>query len=533
MANHADHDRHSLPDAAVTEITELFDDAVAQHKTSGVTWAIVGGHRSECPVLAHGAAGHHELDRGEPAPGWPPMARGSISRIASMTKSFTAAAILALRDEGRLRLDDPVASHVPESADAFAGADDAPAVTLRDLLTMSAGLVTDNPWGDRQESMTREQFAATLRGGLGQVHEVGTGFEYSNTGYALLGRVIDEVAGEDHTSVIHRRFLAPLGLDDTAFETSGLDSARIATGHRLGDRSDATRFEAVPFDSPGVYGAMAGLYSTVDDVAVWMRFLAAADAAPGEGHAVPGTPDHPPLAPASRREMQQLHRHQKLRPEPADPDGSSPGFDRVRGYGYGLVVEQFADLGEVISHSGGYPGYGSFMIWHRDSGVGMVALANSKYAPVTPLSMRALRVLLRADPPVLTAQEPLAAPRTVRAARAALDWLRGMSDPHADMWFADNMDLDIPRAERRRRLASALEAAGHDAGVLGPLTVEDARVLSPAHLRWTVPGAMTTTDDSRESAEQLPAVRIDLLMDPRREALIQGLDVTSVPAKKP
>src|SRR5699024_2050807 len=190
-----DHDRPTLPDAAVTEITELFEDAVAQHKTSGVTWAIVGGHTSERPVLAHGAAGHHERDRGEPTPGSTPMARDSISRIASMTRPFPAAAVLALRDEGALRLDGPVPSHAPGSANAFAGGDDAPAVTIRDLLTMSSGLVTDNPWGDRQESMTREQFAATLRGGLGQVHEVGTGFEYSNTGYALLGRVIDEVAG--------------------------------------------------------------------------------------------------------------------------------------------------------------------------------------------------------------------------------------------------------------------------------------------------------------------------------------------------
>src|SRR5690625_5805595 len=58
------------------------------------------------------------------------------------------------------------------------------------------------------------------------------------------------------SSDLRRRFLEPLGLADTAFETSGLDSARIATGHRLADRTDATRFEAVPFDSPGVYGAM-------------------------------------------------------------------------------------------------------------------------------------------------------------------------------------------------------------------------------------------------------------------------------------
>src|SRR5699024_2570055 len=195
---------------------------------------------SERPVLAHGAAGHHELDRGEPTPGSTPMARDSISRIASMTKSFTAAAVLALRDAGALRLDDPVASHVPESANAFAGGDDAPAVTIPDLLTMSSGLVSDDPWCDRQGSSTREQFSPTLPGALGQVHAVGTDFEYSNSGYALMGRVTDEVAGENHTAVTRRRFLEPRGLADTAFETSGLDSARIATGHRLADRTDAT-----------------------------------------------------------------------------------------------------------------------------------------------------------------------------------------------------------------------------------------------------------------------------------------------------
>src|SRR5690606_15993405 len=108
----------------------------------------------------------------------------------------------------------------------------------------------------------------------GHVHRVGTGYEYSNTGYALLGRVIDEVTGSDYASEIRRRFLAPLALADTAFSAAQIDRTRLATGHRLGDRTDATRFEPVPLYSPGVYGAMAGLFSTVDDVAAWVRFLA-------------------------------------------------------------------------------------------------------------------------------------------------------------------------------------------------------------------------------------------------------------------
>lgn len=519
-----------LPAEVIASLTTLFDDAVAEHRTAGVTWAIIGGHAHRQAVLASGAAGQRELSGGLPAPGSGPMDRGTVSRIASMTKSFTAATILALRDEGRLHLDDPISLHVPEAAGAFDLAADDREPTLRQLLSMSAGLVTDNPWGDRQEAMTREQFAAVLRGGLGHVHRPGTGFEYSNTGYALLGRVIDEVTGDEYAREIRTRFLDPLGLDATGWSGAEVDAAHLATGHRLADRSDATRFEPVPLDSPGVYGAMAGLFSTVDDVAAWVRFLAAADAPDAAER------DAGPLATASRREMQQMHRHQPLAPLPAPAaavagsDGSaagspgsavSPAFDRVRGYGFGLVIEQFPDLGQVVSHSGGYPGYGSFMVWHRDSGVGVVALANSKYAPAVPLSMQALRILHREFPELLGRRLRRASPRVLEAASAALQWLREGDDAAgqiADAWFADNMDLDISREERRRRLAAALAAAGLGAGDLAGLRVEDAGVLSRNQLRWELPGR----------GDGAPTLRIELLLDPRREALLQSIDTVTV-----
>src|SRR5690625_7447299 len=86
----------------------------------------------------------------------------------------------------------------------------------------------------------------------------------------------------------------PLGKLDSYFTTIGQFSAQYATGHLLAEHIDVSRFEAFPFDSPVVYGAMAGLYSTVDDVAVWMRFLAAADAAPGAGPHASATADRPP-----------------------------------------------------------------------------------------------------------------------------------------------------------------------------------------------------------------------------------------------
>jgi D-alanyl-D-alanine carboxypeptidase len=501
-----------LPAEAVAEITALAEDAVSAHRTAGLVWAVVGGHDHDSPVLAAGGAGHRLLAGGLPAPGSAPMDRPTISRIASMTKSFTTAGVLRLRDEGRVRLDDPIAAHVPEASHIAPATPDSPTITVRDLLSMSAGLVTDNPWGDRQESMSREAFAELLASGLGHVHAPGAGFEYSNTGFALLGRLIDEVSGLPYDQYLTQTFLRPLGMEDTAFSREGLDTGRIATGHRVADREDTSRFEAVDFDEPGVYGAMAGLYSSVDDVARWVRFLAAADAPDAADR------DQSLLRTSSRREMQQLHRIQRTPVLPEGPDGVSPGFTHVRGYGFGLVVERFPDLGDVISHSGGYPGYGSFMVWHRDSGVGLVVLANSKYAPASKIAMAGLRVLDRRAPQLLAARLPTAAPRTLTAARAALEWLRTGRDAVADDWFADNMDLDTPREERRRRLATALERTGLDADVLDDLRAEDAEVLSRASVRWSVPG-------QGEGAQRI--LRITLLMDPRQDALIQSLDTTS------
>src|SRR5699024_10431552 len=152
---------------------------------------------------------------------------------------------------------------------------------------------TDNPWGDRQEAMTREEFAATLRGGLGHVHRVGTGFEYSNTSYALLGRVIDEITAGDYASVIRRRFLVPLGLGATGWSAEEIDSSRLATGHRLADRTDATRFEPVPLDAPAASGAMAGFFPPLTASPAWFAFF------PGSAAPAPGR--RPPARPAAPR----------------------------------------------------------------------------------------------------------------------------------------------------------------------------------------------------------------------------------------
>ncbi|MDU0938053.1 MAG: serine hydrolase domain-containing protein [Dermabacter sp.] len=523
---------HELTQETIDAVAAIFDKAVAEHRMAGVAWGIASGGE----VLASGGAGSSALAGGERAEGAFTPRVDSISRIASMTKSFTAATILALRDEGKLRLDDPIATYVPAAAHIGSFSEDSPALTLRHALTMSAGFVTDNPWGDRQESMSTDEFDEYIAGGLSLIAEPGCGFEYSNTGFVLLGRVIDEVTGMSFRDEIRRRFIDPLGMKDTVFSLSEMTDdqrSRVLTGHRVGDGEGAKRFEDVDFDTPGAFGAMAGLFSTVADVAKWTAFLAevgvhGADGISDDSRAI--------LSPASRREMQEIHRIQEW---PVLEDGN--GFGRVRGYGYGLVVEKFPKLGDVISHSGGYPGYGSYMVWLRGTGLTVIALANSKYAPAIPCSLDALEAIRTHQAELVDAPKRELAPTTRDALEKALAWLRDVelegqpttlvpsgsartvlatraeqgvseeSDPLLAL-FATNMDQDVSRAERVRLRDAALRIAG-----LGraDLTLEKAaslKVLSPFQAVCTFEG---------ESGKVL----IDLLMDPRKNSQIQALNI--------
>lgn len=517
----------AIDESALSAAASIFESTVEKNDTPGMAWGLL----HEGTLVGSGGFGNSHLENGTAAAdSFTPDSR-SLSRICSMTKSFTAASILKLRDEGRLRLDDPVSEYVPEAAAIEPATEDSPELTLRLLLTMSAGFVTDNPWGDRMESMTRDEFADLLKNGLGWVHAPGTGFEYSNTGYSLLGRVIDEVSGQSYDSYITEHFLQPLGMTDTIWSVESAtedQKARIMQGHRLNEHTDATRFERIEFDTPGVYGAMAGLFSTVEDVAKWVQFLSSANLAVLPG----GKPaEHPELlSAASRREMQQL---QRLWETPALPvrDGEkhSAGFDRIRGYGYGLVVERFADLGELVSHSGGYPGFGSYMIWHRATGTAAIALANAKYGPAIRSCMDALRAVLEHSPAAITAPRGELAPVTATAFAATLRYL-SLEDMEgadgsaiADEFFAENMDPDIPRDERFRRREQALQLAGLE---LADLQKAATPVIDAIEGGEELPATVTVV--SRANAQlkltgPTGTVTIDMLMDPRRDAKIQSI----------
>ncbi|HJY69020.1 MAG TPA: serine hydrolase domain-containing protein, partial [Streptosporangiaceae bacterium] len=160
----------------------------------------------------------HAAGLGQRRVGGPSPDADTTFRIASMTKSFTASAILALRDDGVLKLDDLAEEYVPELRGWPSVTPDSARVSIRHLLTMTAGFPTDDPWGDRQQGLPLEDFARFLSGGVRFNWAPGTRFEYSNLGYAILGRVITAVTGAAYPDYVRHRLLHPLGMMRTGYE---------------------------------------------------------------------------------------------------------------------------------------------------------------------------------------------------------------------------------------------------------------------------------------------------------------------------
>ena len=386
-------------------------------------------------------------------------------RIASMTKSFTASAVLALRDAGLLRLDDAVTDFVPELRGQDGVSEDSPAISLRHLLTMTAGFPTDDPWGDRQQGTPLPEFAALLARGVRSVWAPGTRFEYSNLGYALLGRVISAAAQADYPDFVRARLLGPLGMTRTGFEAGEFDPAGLARGYARG----ADGWTELTPDPLGAFAPMGGVFSCVRDLARWVDGFAAAFPPGGER----GGDPHP-LYPATRREMQQpAVTMPGAQPRfPGDPAAGSQF-----GYGFGLFTEETSEWGRLVYHSGGYPGFGSHMRWHPDTGLGVIVLANSTYAGASVLAARLMDEVLRAAAagagagPVLPRQHGAGGPRPGARARRALagdggaqqavtQLLTRWDDGLAEELFAGNVALDEPLDRRRAKIARMWDRLG-------------------------------------------------------------------------
>ena len=472
--------------------------------------------RGRQPGVAYGIVAGGELVRsggsGERWLGGPTPDAGTVFRIASMTKSFTAAAVLALRDEGRLGLDDPAEEFVPELRGLALPSPDSPPVSLRHLLTMTAGFPTDDPWGDRQQGLPLAEFAAFLAGGLSFAWAPGTRFEYSNLGYAILGRVITAATGRPYPEFVRDRLLRPLGLTSSGFEAAEFPARQLARGYRHGPGG----WEELAPEGCGAFAPMGGVFSCVADLARWVSGFTGAFP-PGE----PGTGGAHPLARATRREMQLPQ--VTLAPPPLARLPGDPAEGGPAGYGFGLFVEEHPVRGRIASHSGGYPGFGSHMRWHPETGIGVIVLANSTYAAASTLADGMLEAALRQAPPAPAAGGPATAghpasparpwPETLAAQREVNRLLHTWNDARADRLFSENVAQDEPYRERRRKIDVIVRRIGG----FGEDKKRPPEFDSPAHCRWWLRG-----DDG--------VIQAELRLTPERPPRVQSLTLAVPPA---
>jgi len=234
-------------------IDSLYRTFSLENNLPGIAYGII----IDTALVYDGYTGFASLADGRP------VTTSTAFRAASMTKSFTAMAILKLRDEGKLGLDDPVRKYLPELKDLRYLSADAPVLTIRHLLTHTGGFPQDDPWADRQLETTEEELSAMIDEGVSMSNVPGITYEYSNLGYTLLGRVIRAVTGESYQSYISSNIFRPLGMTSTVWEYDELPSGVMAQGYRY-HNSD---WSAEPLLHDGPFGSMGGLISTVSDFA--------------------------------------------------------------------------------------------------------------------------------------------------------------------------------------------------------------------------------------------------------------------------
>lgn len=440
-------DRVTRLRAALPEVDKVFAAFAERTRVPGITYGVLIDGQ-----LVHTASvGVRELATRSP------ITNDTVFRIASMTKSFTALGILKLRDEGKLSLDDPAERYVPELAGLKYPTTDSPKLTIRHLLSHAEGFPEDNPWGDQQLAVTEEEFTAMLKGGIPFSTAPGTAYEYSNYGFAILGRIVTRVAGVPYASYVTANILKPLGMSATTLEPASVPRDRLALGYRWEDN----QWKEEPQLPDGAFGAMGGMLTSTADLAKYVSFLMSAW--PPRDDADPG-----PVKRASLREMQQVSR---LRPATATGGGATLLQLNASGYGYGLRIRQSCQFRHIVAHSGGLPGFGSQMRWLSDEGIAFIAMGNLTYTGWDAVFDAATDALARTG--ALTRRQPVPSAALLAARDDVTRLVDQWDDGLADRIAAANLFLDESKDRRRRQITGLREQAGV-CRADGPFDVENA-----------------------------------------------------------
>lgn len=390
-------------------------------------------------LVYSGATGYTQVDKKIP------VTPQSVFRIASMTKSFTAMAILKLRDEGKLNLDDPASRYVPALKKTKYLTQDSPPITVRHLLTHSAGFPEDNPWGDRQLADTDADLRKLVEEGVWFSNAPGLEYEYSNLGFALLGAIVTQVSGKPYQQYITETILKPLGMNHTYWEYTQVPEQQLAHGYRW--MNEQWHEEALLHD--GSYGAMGGLLTSLEDFGRYMALHL--QAWPPRDEA-----DNQIVKRSSLREMHQMGRINTLNAHYRYPGGRL--CPTVTGYNFGLRWMKDCENRLSVGHSGGLPGFGSNWSVLPDYGIGVVCFSNLTYANTGAVNTQVLDTLI-----ALAQLKPRKLPASAileKRKNEIIALLPGWKQAVASGIFAENFFPDNPLEILRKQTADIYARAG-------------------------------------------------------------------------
>jgi CubicO group peptidase (beta-lactamase class C family) len=300
-------------------------DALMRDYAGDVPGASVLVLRDGAPVVRR-AYGLADVDRHTPA------TPATNYRLASMTKQFTATAVLLLAEAGQLKLDDPVKQWLPELPDAARG------VTIRHLLSHTGGLIDYEDFVPDDAPQVHDADVLAILAKQDRVYFApGAGYRYSNTGYSLLSLIVERASGRKFAAFLHDHVFAPLGMEATvAFEDGVSTVSARAFGHTAGaqgwTRTDQSSTSAVLGDG--------GIYSSIDDLAKW-------DAALYDDRLLSATSRALAFAPATHTD--------------------NPSVD----YGFGWRI-----TGETLWHSGETRGFRNVILRYPQRKLTVIVLTN-------------------------------------------------------------------------------------------------------------------------------------------------------------
>lgn len=416
-------------EATLPVIDEIFSNYAAQNHFPGFVYGLIADGK----LIHTGQIGYANISSKTIANS------NSAFRIASMTKSFTAMSILKLRDEGKLKLDDPAYLYIHEMKGQKYLTTDASVITIRNLLTHGAGFPEDNPWGDRQLAKTDEELIAMINKGISFSNDPGLKYEYSNMGFAMLGLIIKKVSGLTYEDYITNNILKPLGMLHTYWEYSKVPAKELAHGYRWLNEAWVEQ----PLLHDGTYGAMGGMITTIEDFSKYVSFQLSAWPPRNDE-------DNGPVKRSSLREMQFPWNISALNTQFKYPGGRA--CPTVSAYCYGLGWTEDCAGRVYVGHSGGLPGFGSNWRILPDYNIGIISFSNLTYAPASSINLRVLDTLI-----ALAKLQPRALPVSAilnQRKNELIKLLPGWMDPQSTHIFAENFFMDyFPDSLRKEAMA--------------------------------------------------------------------------------